>query len=104
MATEIDRFTMSQVRLNPTSEAVQISVPVVPHEPANARPQGKNLDMGLLTTHPPCYPLAVLGMLNPERANRTLSRIHGSRPSTKALGAAGRIWKRVARRQCMERQ
>lgn len=84
--------------------AVRLSLHMIS---ANASPQGKNLNMGLLSIHPTCYPLAVqrqLGMLKPERANRTLSRIHGSQPSTKASGAAGRIWQSVARRQSVEQE
>lgn len=58
--------------------AVRLSLHMIS---ANVSPQGKSPHMGSLSIHPACHPLAVqrqLGMLKPERANRTLSGIHGS--------------------------
>lgn len=52
--------------------AVRLSLHMIS---ANASPQEKNLNMGLLSIHPACYPLAVqrqLGMLKPRTSKQNI--------------------------------
>ncbi|XDV35328.1 hypothetical protein PO909_005299 [Leuciscus waleckii] len=74
---------------------------------ANASPQEKNLNMGLLSIHPACYPLAVqrqLGMLKPRTSKQNIIWDPRITAEHKSLRSSREDRPSVARRQSVERE